>query len=162
MAQEWDIKPRSSACSACEAAFEDKQPYFSALIHDECGYTRADFCCACWEGRSGALDSYSTWQGLFALPPPKEDETLKKETAESLLRRLMEDYDEENVNIVYILAVMLERKKTFVEKDVQVDNDGFVLRIYEHRKTGETFLIPDPQLELDKLETVQQEVIEIL
>ena len=162
MAQEWDIKPRGTACSACEKEFEDKQLYFSALIHDMAGYNRADFCNSCWEKAEDEIDPYSTWQGVFMLPPPKEEESLKKETAESLLRRLMEDYDEKNVNIVYILAIMLERKRIFVEKDVQVDNDGAVLRVYEHKKTGETFLIPDPQLELDKLEAVQEEVVTIL
>ena len=30
--------------------------------------------------------------------------------------------------------------------------------IYEHAKTGEVFVIPDPQLRLDQIEAVQNEV----
>ncbi len=162
MAQEWDIKPRGTACSECATEFEDRQAYFSALLHGDSGYARSDFCRECWERRESDLSAYSAWQGIFMLPPPKEEEALKKETAESLLRKLMEEIEEDKIGIIYILAVMLERKRILEEKDVQVGDDGSVLRVYEHKKTGETFLIPDPQLELDKLEVVQQQVIDTL
>jgi hypothetical protein len=95
-------------------------------------------------------------------PEIKDDEPLKKENAESLLRRLIEDDDSENAPVIYILAVMLERKKILVEKDVSIDEDGTVHRVYEHKKTGETFLILDPQLKLDRLQDVQERVVELL
>ncbi len=93
MAQEWDIKPRGTACSACETEFEDRQAYFSALLHGDNGYARSDFCEGCWERCESDLAAYSAWQGMFMLPPPKEEEALKKETAESLLRKLMEEIE---------------------------------------------------------------------
>ena len=37
-----------------------------------------------------------------------------------------------------------------------------ITRIYEHTKTGEVFVIPDPQLRLDQIEQVQQEVAALL
>ena len=40
--------------------------------------------------------------------------------------------------------------------------DGLLVRIYEHRKTGETFLIPEPRLRLDQLEDVQRQVVTML
>jgi len=40
---------------------------------------------------------------------------------------------------------MLERKKLLRETDNQPTNNG-ILRIYEHRKTGEVFIIRDPLL----------------
>jgi hypothetical protein len=58
--------------------------------------------------------------------------------------------------------VMLERKRLLVERDVQHREDGKMIRVYEHRKTGEMFLIPDPRLRLDQLETVQQQVVTLL
>ena len=48
-------------------------------------------------------------------PPPEPEEALKKETAESLLRRIMTKEDETKINLVYILAVMLERKRILVD-----------------------------------------------
>jgi hypothetical protein len=161
MAQEWDIKPRAAGCAGCENEFGDGQVCHSALLLGTDGYRRADFCEDCWKGSGNRLSPFSTWQGRFVKPLPPPEEPLKKENAESLLRRLMED-EEASRNVIYILAVMLERKKVLIEKDVKPNEDGTSLRIYEHRKTGETFLIPDPHLLLDQLETVQREVVGML
>jgi hypothetical protein len=57
---------------------------------------------------------------------------------------------------------MLERNRLLVERDLQTNDQGTLIRVYEHKKTGETFLIPDPKLRLDQLEVVQQEVITLL
>lgn len=163
MAQDWDIRPRSSVCCECEKPFENNESYYSALVVGEEGFQRGDFCVACWVGKEEELSPFSSWKGIFIIPPPVEDdEPLKKETAESLLRRLIEDDDADNAPVMYILAVMLERKKILVEKDVRIDEDGTVHRVYEHRGSGEIFLILDPQLKLDRLEDVQVKVAEML
>ena len=162
MAQDWDIRPRAESCQECQTPFQDRQVYVSALAFTEDGYTRQDCCEPCWTAKKGAGARHSSWKGVFRVPPPPAEEALKRETAESLLRRLMEEGDRKNVNVVYILAVMLERKKILVERDVQINDDGAMIRVYEHRKTGETFLIPDPRLLLDQLEHVQQEVVAML
>lgn len=162
MAQDWDIKPRSDTCSACGKSFGDKERYTAALIFSEDGYVRGDYCDVCREAkRYGESVPFSLWQGVFKMPPPKQEDPLKKETVESLLRRYIEEEDESRKNIIYILAVMLERKRILVEKDVKI-TDEKVTRIYEHRKTGETFLILDPRLKLDELESVEEEVAMLL
>lgn len=140
----------------------DNQPYFAILVWGDDGYVRTDFCENCWAQKQEIGSPYSIWQGVFKMPAPAQEEPLKKETAESLLRRLMENEDKSKINVIYILAIMLERKRILVERDIQTRNDGTIIHIYEHRKTGETFLIPDPHLKLDQLESVQQEVIAML
>lgn len=163
MAQDWDIKPRGESCSVCETPFADGQRYFAALTFGKEGYMRTDYCETCWAAREDEGTPYSMWQGTFIMPPPAPEEPLKKETAESLLRRLMEDEDPSKVNAIYILAVMLERKRILVERDIRVrENDDMMIRVYEHRKSGETFLVPDPRLGFEELETVQQEVADML
>ncbi len=163
MAQEWDIKARSEFCEECKMPFQDGQQYFSALVFGEQGYSRADYCGRCWTGgKKETTSPYSQWQGVFRPPPPPPEEALKKETAETLLRRLMQDDDRSKRNVMYILAVMLERKRILAERDIQKHDDGTKVIVYEHKKTGETFLIPDPGLRLDQLEHVQIEVVEML
>ena len=102
------------------------------------------------------------WRGVFRLPPPPPEEPLKKENAESLLRRFMEEEDPAKENAIYILAVMLERKRLLLEQALQLREDGTLIRVYEHRLTGESFLIPDPRLRLDEIESVQEEVAVLL
>jgi hypothetical protein len=162
MAQEWDIKPRSTACSACQAAFADKQPYYSALTFADKGYTRADYCSPCWTSAGSASGAYSAWQGIFRLPPPEPEQPLRRENAEALLRRLIAEEPEARRNVIFILMVMLERTRIMAERDVQTRDDGGLVRIYEHKKTGETFVIADPGLRLEQLEQVEMEVMELL
>ena len=164
MAQDWDIRPRADVCAVCERPFEDGQTYVSARTFGEEGYGRADHHGQCWTEPEASSPSppFSVWRGVFRAPPPPEEEVLKKETAESLLRTLVEEEDARHANVIYILAVMLERKRLLVERDVEMRDDGQMIRVYEHRKTGETFLVPEPNIRIDQLEEVQDQVIAML
>jgi hypothetical protein len=58
---------------------------------------------------------------------------------------------------------MLERKRLLIERDVRVRReDGKLIRLYEHRHTGETLMIVDPRLRLDEIEEVQREIVTML
>ncbi|MGD9613546.1 MAG: hypothetical protein AB7V22_11680, partial [Kiritimatiellia bacterium] len=118
----------------------------------------------CWPKREGAgVGVVSVWTAVWAAPAPKAPEALRKETAESLLRELMETDDPSKQNVIFILAVMLERRRILVEKEVQMpEGTGRKIRVYEHKQTGESFVVPDPQLKLKEIETVQREVMELL
>jgi hypothetical protein len=159
--QEWNIKPRNDTCHSCGKAFAEADVLFSRLTFGQQGYLREDCCAKCWgePARQGAL---SVWKGVFRMPPPPPPEPLKKETAESLLRQLMETEDPSKRNTIFILAVMLERRRILAERDVLAREDGVKVRVYEHRRTGESFLIPDPGLRLAELEQVQEEVMALL
>ena len=79
------------------------------------------------------------------------------EGAEAMLRRLIEEDDAKSENARYILAIMLERKKTFRQADIQEKNGARML-FYEHTKSGEAFIVRDPNLQLSEIDAVQQEV----
>ena len=161
MSQEWDIKVCSHVCAVSGEPFADGQIIYSRLDFGQEGYIRRDFSQGAWDekAKDGAL---SCWKSTYKAPPPPAQEAVKKETAETLLRQFMAKDDYSKKNVIYILAVMLERKRILIERDVQIRQDGTKLRMYEHRETREMFTIPDPELRLDELQTVQQEVIELL
>lgn len=159
---DWNIKSRSNCCNVCNTPFEDKQTFASKLIFTKNGYERLDCCENCWNTREEQEGMVSFWRGVYHAPPPPEQETLKKETAESLLRTLINKNNPAYTNSIYILAAMLERKRLLVEKVAHKDETGLLRRIYEHKKTGETFAITDPMLKLDQIEHVQKEVSELL
>ena len=70
----------------------------------------------------------------------------------------MEENAADFANARYILALMLERKRILKEREVKRNEDGTLTRIYEHMKTGDIFIIPDPELRLDQVAEVQQQV----
>lgn len=160
--QEWEIKPRALACKICQQPFIAGQIYVSSLRFAAQGYERADSCENCWKQASDAGSAFSVWKGTFQADPPPPPEVLKKETAESLLRKLIEKNDPQHRNTIFILAVMLERRKILAEKEVQQKDESTMARVYEHRRTGETFIVSDPMLNLDQLGHVQEEVSALL
>jgi hypothetical protein len=56
---------------------------------------------------------------------------------------------------------MLERKRVLKQVKTEQGANGRVL-IYEHGATGDIFIVPDPELRLDELESVQNEVAQQL
>ena len=87
---------------------------------------------------------------------------MSRQTAEDLLRNYMLESGAGHANARYILALMLERKRLMREVGVKRGEDGSLTRIYEHVKTGEVFVIPDPELRLDQVEQVQMQVAGLL
>lgn len=163
MNPEWNIRSCADQCAACQRKFADRETLMSRLCFAPEGYVREDFCSACWPSQaSGGGAEVSEWSARWFAPEKKAFEPLKKETAESLLRELMETDDPAKRNVIFILAVMLERRRILVEKEVQVHPDGRKIRVYEHKQTGESFVVPDPQLRLKEIESVQKEVMELL
>jgi len=115
-----------------------------------------------WKERNDSQQPYSFWRSKFEVPPAGPPETVTKQTAEDLLRRYMEDGTSQEAAARYLLAVMLERKRLLKEVQTKHGPEGQLTRIYEHTKTGEVFVIPDPQLRLDQIAQVQQEVSSLL
>jgi hypothetical protein len=162
---EWNIQSRAHECEACHHAFADKQPYHTMLFEEKHALRRSDICEACWQRRTAGDAAskavfISHWQGIFEVPPPVV-EAIQKESAEMLLRKLIEQNDPQHAPAAYILAVMLERKRLLKVKE-QIKRDGQRIFVYEHPKTGDIFTIADPDLHLDQLEQVQQDVANLL
>ena len=164
MAQEWNIRPRGHVCALCGQPFTDKQACVSVLKEIEGGYERLDCCADCWRQTPRDWEPFSVWEGEYNAPSPAavKAEPVKKETAEELLRKLIALDDPAMRNVVYVLAVMLERGKQLVERDAKPHESGGILRIYEHTKSGDTFIVLDPRLRLDQLGEVQNQVVALL
>ena len=160
----WSIKSRAHACSVTEQKFADGESFYTALFPDpeSSGYLRKDFSENAWEQRADDDDTpFSFWGSVYHAPVQEEKVEVTDESPEDLLRRLVEEDEEHTENARYILAVMLERKKLLVEADSQPTNSG-IIRIYEHRKTGDVFIVKDPNIPLSEVENVQQEIADLL
>jgi len=164
---EWNIQSRAHGCEACAKPFADRQPFHTLLYDEKSGpLHRMDVCDACWQSQfsDGARERkgfVSHWQGSYEPPPAHAPEAIEKETAETLLRKLIEQNDPRYAAAAFILAVMLERKRLLRVKE-QLKRDGRRVFIYEHPKTGDLFTIADPDLQLNQLAAVQHDVAHLL
>jgi hypothetical protein len=161
MLSEWEIKSRSRHCARTRVAFQDGAMIYTLLFRDRSGFRREDICEAAWQQIKERVEPFSFWKSKFQGPPPGPQEAVPKESVEELLRRLMSEDQPEQINARYVLAILLERKKILKQVDVRESEQQRIL-IYEHTRTGEAFIIPDPQLRLDQLDSVQQEIYSLL
>lgn len=161
MAQDWEIKRRAESCTKTGEPFQEGDFFYTLLFLEKDGFRREDLSEQAWKERNDNIQPFSFWRSKFELPPPPVPETLEKATAEDLLRRYMEENDAKHENARYILALMLERKRLLKPVEEKQANGRKVL-VYEHAKTGEVFVVPDPELRLDQLAAVQEEVSAML
>ncbi len=163
---EWNIQSRARECQACQKPFADKETFHTILSDQKAAYQRLDVCEACWAAQfsCGAADKkgfVSHWMSVYEVPPARPPEAIGRETAESLLRKLIERNDPAHVGPRFILAAMLERKRLLKVK-AQLNENGSRIFIYEHPKSGDLFNIVDPNLQLDQLEELQRAVANLL
>jgi len=165
LAESWHVRSRARECAATQRTFIDGESIITALFPDpeSSGYLRRDFCVEGWQGRADESEKpFSSWKTTFAAPSGSQDhQPAEKLSAEEILTRLVEEDEDHTENTRYILAVMLERQKLLRETDNQRTPNG-ILRVYEHRKTGEVFIVKDPDIPLSDIEAVQNEVFILL
>jgi hypothetical protein len=163
---EWNIQSRAHACEACGKKLDDREIFHTLLSDERAGdLRRTDICEACWQNQfsEGARERkgfISHWQTIYETPPPMV-EAIQKDTAETVLRKLIGQNDPRYAPAAFILAVMLERKRILKVKE-QIVRDGQRIFVYEQPKTGDIFTIADPNLRLDQLEEVQRDVAMLL
>lgn len=158
MQQDWEIKSRAHACAQTGREFAEGEMFYTLLYRDADGFRREDICEDAWTNRNDNIAPFSFWKTKYEPPPPPAPEPLQKNDAESLLRALIDANDPRYENAIFILALMLERKR--VLRPMESSDDDTL--VYEHPKSGETFILKNPHLGMEQIPTVQQEVAALL
>src|SRR5262249_3154381 len=157
---EWAITHRADVCAVTKRPFVPGEYFYTLLYPGTDGYRREDLSEEAWQNRNENIQPFSFWKSRYEPLPPKAPEALPRESAEQLFRRLIASKDPPP-NACYVLAAMLERKRVLKQVKTEQKNNGRIL-IFEQAVTGDVFVVPDPQLRLDELETVQGEVAQLL
>jgi hypothetical protein len=158
---EWAIKHRAAVCAVTQRPFVPGEYFYTLLYHGADGYRREDLSEEAWQNRNENIQPFSFWKSRYEPLPLKQAEPVPKENAEQIFRRLMSS-NNPPANACYVLAAMLERKRALKQVKIESRNGGRRVLIYEQGTTGDVFVVPDPQLRLDELETVQNEVAQLL
>jgi hypothetical protein len=162
---EWNIQSRGHQCFVSGHAFSEGETFHTVLIEQRQGFERLDVSVEAWKTHGaeilGRPRLISHWHGIYHAPPQRPPEAIRKDDAESLLRKLLELRAERFGAACYILAVMLERKRVLKVK-TQLREQGRRVFVYEQPSTGDIFTITDPDLQLSQLDQVQREVADLL
>lgn len=164
MIQNWSIRSRSHHCALSGRAFEEGEVFHTAIYFDPdtSGYLRRDVGLDAWKTELKERTPVAYWRTTYTPNVVEErPEVTSKESALALLQRFIEEDERQTENARYILALMLERKRVLSPKATQENELGKML-FYENKKTGEVFMVKDPELRLDELAQVQDEVATLL
>lgn len=165
--QDWKIRSTQARCELTGEPFVDGQEFFTCIFEDpeSDGFLRRDYSAESWKQVRPSLQPapYSFWKSTFKAPLPREEGKPEgaEDSIEGMLRRFIEEDDPATENTRYILALMLERNKTLIQVDSK-ETETRSLLFYEHADNGDVFIVADPGLRLDEIETVQREVAELL
>lgn len=164
MIQNWSIRTRATQCAHSERAFEEGEVFHTAIYFDPetNGYVRRDVALDVWKQEVAERKPIAYWRATYS-PNVVEakPEVTSKESAMALLQRFIEEDDPMTENARYILALMLERKR-ILSPTATKEVDGNKMLFYENKKTGEVFIVRDPDLLLSELAELQDEVAMLL
>ena len=157
LANEWPIKHRAEACAVTQRPFAAGENFYTLLFREADGFRREDLSEEAWTTRNENIRPFSFWRSRYEPPPGDRPNRLPKKMPRNFCGDCWRNKSAEHANACYVLAVMLERKR--ILKQIKSETtDGDRVLIYEHAKTGDVFIVPDPQLRLDEIEKVQDEV----
>ena len=158
MESEWEIKCRAHCCARTGKQFGQGEYFYTLLFRDGEGFRREDISEEAWANRNENIEPFSFWRSKYEAPASPAPDLLAKDDAESLLRRLIANQDPASANARYILALMLERKRILRP----VESSDASLLVYEHAATGESFVVANPDLSLESIPAIQNEVYDML
>jgi hypothetical protein len=164
MIQNWSIRSRSHHCALSERPFVEGETFHTAIYFDtKTGdYLRRDVGLDSWKQELSERKPIAYWKTLYSPTiTEQKPEVTSKESAMALLQRFIEEGDPGTENARYILALMLERKR-ILSNTATKEVDGQRMLFYENKKTGEVFIVRDPELRLNELAALQDEVAMLL
>jgi hypothetical protein len=164
MQQNWSIRSRAHTCAVTGRPFEDGESFHTTIYFDpeENGYVRRDICAEAWAQEVEQRKPVAAWKTVYSkVIAEAKPEITPKESAQALLQRFIEEGDPRTENARYILALMLERKRQ-LSQTAEKEVDGAKMLFYENKKTGEIFIVRDPELKLDEIADMQDEVATLL
>ncbi len=164
--QDWRIRSTSARCEVSGEPFSDGEDFYTCIFEDPAsdGFVRRDYSVDSWREMRRKMDPapFSFWRSTYKAPariPAGEKGT--DTSIEGMLRRFIDEDDPRTENARYILALMLERKKTLIPTDTK-ETENRTLLFYEHAENGDVFIVADPGLRLDEIESIQREVVDLL
>ena len=157
---DYQIQASSRRCAVTGRELAPGERYFSVLLDRGDSFVRQDFSLEAWQGPPER--TFSFWQGRLPMSggPPRR-QPIDDELLLDCFARLEGELEPGKQAFRYVLALLLVRRKRLRLEDSRREGDLDVLALRDGRGKGR-YLVVDPGLPDDELESVQDEVFEVL
>lgn len=157
---DWSIRPRSELCAGSGDRFSDGQVVYTVLVAMDGGMERRDFAEEAWAQVESRPTYFCFWKGKFRATPLVQEKEPPAARAEAELRRRLAvpvQAESAEARVIFLFALLLERRKILLVRERTQGPEGR-LTAYEHRTTGEVFLVPEPEVRLSEVDQLRSEV----
>ncbi len=159
MKSEWNMPRRAEVCAACRREFAPGEPLQACLYQTGEAYVRRDFCPTCAPPASPA--PLATWRTRRPAPTDRKTPAFDRHAIHQLFERLEEAGEPQQLQLRFVLALLLWRKRILRLDRTVGDRD---LEIWEFTApaTGATHRVLRPELDEPQLERLSRRLEDLL
>ncbi len=162
MAKDWDsVVKRNGQCSKCEKSFEEHQEYYACLKETQEGFERYEYCPDCWDDKFRE-ESFSFWKARVPGREEKKKLLVDNEILIEFFKRLTESDDESKQGFIFVLALILMRKRILKYLNTKTTDDGKEIWIMKLSKEDKEYHIVNPHLDDQQIEQIREGLGNIL
>jgi len=153
---DWKISKATKVCRLCERPLTD-HVFYSALMEEEEGLVRSDYCPECWEKTErGAVFSY--WKAR-----PVEENRKKRRLADNtvvldLFWKFENADTAQKIRLRFAMALYLVRRKVFRLRNVKRNENGEILVISYPKGDLRNIEIVTPELSEETIAAANAEL----
>lgn len=142
-----------------DSASEQAEEPAAAVVNSMAGFERSDYCLACWEKLEPNV--FCFWRTRVPRPQEKEKLLVDDEVLLTLFERLAEAQERVKVNLRFVLALILMRKRIlkYERTDIQ---DGRELWIMGQVREQTKHEVVNPRLDEAQIQEVSEQLSAIL
>jgi len=154
---DWNITKNSKRCLTCDKEFVAGDEFFSALYENKENFVRKDFCSPCWD-ESDKSSVFSCWKSKVVESTEAPKTIINTDMMLDLFFKLEPGVnDRSRLNLKYVLALFLIRKKVFKLKASKTGDAINILRLF-YSKENRNLKLEYPQMTPEEISNTTSEV----
>ncbi|MDR1745059.1 MAG: hypothetical protein LBS30_04815 [Planctomycetota bacterium] len=157
MADVWHIARGARACAKTGAAIPPEVPYYSALLENDEGFERRDFCADAWPDVEKG-DFFSYWKNKGYVPRGDRRQPVDYDRILDFFDALADGGSRDRQLFRYVLALVLVRRRRLRLDDMSRTEQGDRLVVHDRRDGGRTLEIIAPEATREDLEKAQEKL----
>jgi hypothetical protein len=156
---DYQIQPSTRRCSATGRELRPGERCYSVLLDEGGKLVRRDFAAEAWQGPPPG--AYSFWAGRVPTPQGKRRPALDDDLLLDCFQRLEGQAEPGRMNLRYVLALLLMRRRRFQFEEARAEAGREVLTV-RCARTGARHLVVNPGLTEEEMAQVQEDVFQAL
>lgn len=160
MKNDYEIQAPTPVCSQTGKPLQPGERFYSVLLEETGRFVRKDFSAEAWA--SGQPSGIAHWSGKIPTAERRRKPSFNDELLLNCFRQLADTLEPNRQKFRYVLSLLLMRRKRLKFEDLARADDGSQFLIVRDAQTGAKLEVFDPHLSEQEIDTVQDEVFQVL